>query len=407
MASSLQSIFRSHFESYSKEHHLHPRELRAANAIMGCHSAALGGHVLSCPEGHESRIQYNACRHRSCPKCAERPRREWLERELPKILPCEHFHVVFTLPHVFMALWEHNRARLNQLLFDCARKALLELCADERFLGATPGILMSLHTWGRTLSHHPHVHCLVSAGGADDAGAWHASREKYLVPVKALSALFRGKMLHELKRLIMDRRLVLPIKQNREHWMQVISGQYRRHWNVSVSEPYAHGKGVTLYLARYVKGGPLAKDRALHMKAGQVSFGYTDHRDHRSKTLVLTLNEFISRVLWHAPPKGQHLVRHCGLYASSAIRHHQRSMRALNPGPIPALPSTSATHAFVRYRPSPASDCGTCKHPLQRTQSLLPAHRFGEFSIEARPSFTKPIRSTQTQAKPPSQAGPT
>ena len=203
------------------------------------------------------------------------------------------------------------------------------------------------------------------------------------------------------------RRLVLPIKQNREHWMQAISGQYRRHWNVSVSEPYAHGKGVTLYLARYVKGGPLAKDRALHMKAGKVSFGYTDHRDHKSKTLVLTLHEFISRVLWHAPPKGQHLVRHCGLYASSAIGHHQRSMRALNPGPKPALPSTSATHAFVRYRPSPASDCGTCKNPLQRTQSLLPAHRFGEFSISTQPIFIEPRRSTQTQAKPPSQAGPT
>jgi Putative transposase/Transposase zinc-binding domain len=277
MASSLQNIFNSHFESYSKEHHLHPRELRAAKAIMGCHSAALGGHVMSCPEGHESRVQYNACRHRSCPKCADRPRQEWLERELPKILPCEHFHVVFTLPHVFMALWEYNRARLNQLLFDCARLSLLALCADERFLGATPGILMSLHTWGRTLSHHPHVHCLVSAGGIDDAGTWHTTREKYLVPVKALSALFRGKMLHELKRLIMDRRLTLPVEQNREHWQQAISGQYRRHWNVSISEPYAHGRGVALYLARYVKGGPLSKERALHMKAGQVSFGYTDH----------------------------------------------------------------------------------------------------------------------------------
>ncbi len=153
MSSSLQNIFRSHFDTFSKDRDLHPRELRAANAIIGCYSAVLGGHLMSCPDGHESQTQYNACRHRSCPKCADRPKQQWLERELPRLLPCEHFHVVFTLPHAFLLLWEYNRAKLNQLLFDCARKSLLALCADERFMGGTPGILMSLHTWGRTIGY--------------------------------------------------------------------------------------------------------------------------------------------------------------------------------------------------------------------------------------------------------------
>jgi hypothetical protein len=377
----LQSILREHFAQYSQTHALHVRELRAATAIMRCRTAELGGRVLACEQGHYSRVQYNSCRHRSCPTCADAPRQRWLQWQLQRLLPCEHFHAVFTLPHVFVPLWEHNRAWLNGQLFDCARQALLELCADERHLGATPGLLMALHSWGRDLSRHPHVHTLVTAGGLDARGQWRDSRPGYLVPVKALAALFRGKLLHALHVALRQQRLHLPAHLECTHWIAQIRGQYRRHWNVQLSPPYAHGRGVALYLARYVKGGALNNQRALREQGSHVQLSYTDHRDGRRKRQRFSTERFIERVLWHAAPRGQHLVRHAGLYASSARLHHLRCSQLLHPQAMP----TPVQPLAVLTTPSPT--CPTCAVPLKPVLSLLPAHRLGE-SSKAHPHTT-------------------
>jgi hypothetical protein len=358
---------------YQQSHRLPLRELRAASAIIKCQTPEMGGHVWSCPAGHFSQTLYNSCRHRSCPRCADGPRQRWLQSQLQRLLPCDHFHAVFTLPHDFLALWAHNRQRMASLLFDCARQSLLQLCADERFLGATPGILMSMHTWGRTLSQHPHVHCLITGGGLDSAGQWRACKQHYLVPVKALCALFRGKLLHHLQADLAAKRLVVPAGSDAQHWHNSIKAQYKKHWNVQLAEPYTHGRGVALYLARYVKGDPLPAGRQIELQGERVRFGYTDHRDHQAKTLELSANEFIARVLWHAPPARQHMVRHCGLYASAAHRQHQQSMQRLCPRAMPATAPTLASHA-VLDKPS----CPTCRLPLQRSTSLLPLHSFGE-----------------------------
>ena len=406
MRSSMQAIFREHFDAFAQQHTLHPRELRAAQCISNCYTAALGGHVLACPEGHYSVVQYHACRHRSCPRCAERPRQLWVQAQLQHLLlPCPHFHVIFTLPHEFIALWEFNRAWMNQLLFDCARQSLLELCAEPRHLGATPGVLMALHTWGRTLNHHPHVHCLVSAGGIDQDRRWRASRATFLVPVKPLQYLFRGKLLAKLKHELNAQCLRLPPQHEAQHWRRIIATQYRAHWNVQISEPYAHGRGVALYLARYVKGGPLPKDRPLHLAHGVVSFAYTDHHDARPKTLHLAASEFISRVLWHAPPQGQHTVRRAGLYASALHRQHQLCLDQLTPQPMPLPLQPLACHTLApRIAPAALPCCPTCKVPLVRTLSLLPEHRFGESSLP--PTTAGFEHRPNSSFKPTNNGGP-
>lgn len=377
----LQSIMREHFAQYAQSRELHVRELRAATAIMRCRTAELGGRVLACERGHYSRVQYNSCRHRSCPTCADAPRQRWLQWQLQRLLPCEHFHAVFTLPHVFLPLWEHNRAWLNGQLFDCARQALLELCADERHLGATPGLLMALHSWGRDLSRHPHVHVLVTAGGLDEQGRWRDSRSGYLVPVKALAVLFRGKLLQALHVALRQQRLQLPKQLECAHWIAQIRRQYRRHWNVQLSQRYAHGRGVALYLARYVKGGALSNPGAVRERGSHVQLSYTDHRDHRRKRRSWNAEHFIERVLWHAAPRGQHLVRHAGLYASAATAHHRACVRQLSPQPMPQPLTTLAS-----VPPSPSA-CPRCTAPLAPVLSLLPAHRFGE-SSKAHPHTT-------------------
>ena len=383
MRSSMQSIFREHFAGFARSRSLHPRELRAAQCIRECYSAALGGRVLSCPQEHHSVVQYHACRHRSCPRCCARPRQQWLHAQLQQLLPCGHFHLVFTLPHVFIALWEFNRAWMNQLLFDCARQSLLALCAESRHLGAMPGLLMSLHTWGRTLSRHPHVHCLASAGGIDRAGQWHSARDGFLVPVRPLQILFRGKLLARLKHALDARQLHLAPHQDAQHWRSVIAQQYRKHWNIEISAPYAHGRGVALYLARYARGGPLPAERALHSSQGCVSFEYTDHRDQQRKTMHLSAHEFIARILWHAPPRAQHTVRRAGLYASAHRGHHQaccEHFSATTPIAMPAPPQALVCHQF---EPPAAPRCPVCGAALVHSASLLATHRFGEFSISA------------------------
>jgi hypothetical protein len=399
VSQSLQTIFRQHFATFAQTHRLCVRELRAASAIINCHSAALGGYVLACPDGHHSQTQYYACRHRSCPRCAQRPRQEWVQAQLHQLLPSAHFHAVFTLPHDFLPLWEFNRAWINKLLFDCVRTSILELCADPRHLGAIPGLLMALHTWGRTLSLHPHVHCLISAGGLDEAGHWRHSKADYLVPVQALSALFRGKFLAHLSHALAHQRLKLPPQQDARHWRQCIRRQYTKHWNIELSKSYAHGRGVALYLARYVKGGPLGQERALHVNAQGVHFDYTDHRDGQHKHMTLQTNEFIRRVLWHAPVQGQHLVRHCGLYASAAKSLQCKAVAALRPVSMPAAQEPLACHAPPE-QPTTAHLCPRCSQALVRTASVLPAHRFGEISKAGHSDTVSRIGSTDRPSGP-------
>ena len=194
----------------------------AARAIVHCRTPALGGHVQRCPEGHVARVHYNACRHRSCPCCSALPRARWAETQAGRLLGCAHYHVVFTLPHELIALWTHNRAWLNDTLFQCARDTLIELCADARFLGATPGIVMALHTWGRTLNLHPHVHCLVSGGGLTPAGAWKAVQNGYLLPVRVVKSLYRGKMLAAIGAALDEARLRLPAQDTQAYWARTV-----------------------------------------------------------------------------------------------------------------------------------------------------------------------------------------
>lgn len=392
MRASLQDVFRQHFGDYAKGRTLHPREQRAAYCISQCFQPELGFHVLVCPEGHVNSTQYHACRHRSCPRCANAPRQKWLASQLGRLLPCAHFHVVFTLPHVFVGLWQYNRTVMAQMLFDCARTSLLDLCADPRHLGAMPGLLMALHTWGRDLSHHPHVHCLVSAGGLDSAGQWRACRPNFLLPLEPLRQLFRGRLLSALQLALAHNRLHLPPSQDRAHWQSVIKQQWRCHWNIQINKPYAHGRGVALYLARYVKGGPLGSDRRLHLTDNAVAFAYLDHRDAKRKNLTLEPAQFIARVLWHAPPKGQHTVRHVGLYATARSRQHQQALKHLAPAPPPRQLTTLASHAIDNPPPS-MPVCSTCAAPLRRLFVRHSAHQVGE--------FPKPGPS------PPAHLGPT
>lgn len=379
MRCTMRDIFQQHAPGYGASRSLHPRESRAAWCIANCYTPAMGTHVLACPQGHCAIEQPHACRHRSCPRCAERARQLWADAQLARLLPCPHFHVIFTLPHELLALWEYNRERLTQVLFDSVRGTLLALLADPRHLGATPGLLLALHTWGRTLSRHPHVHALVTAGGwSHPQQRWLATRSGWLLPLKPLQRLYAGKLLAALRALLEAGSLRLPPTLGAPHCAALLGRLYRKHWNIEVRAPYDSGRGVTLYLARYAKGGPLPQSRALCMdhNGTQVRFEYRDHRGGQARWLTLGAGEFISRVLWHAPPKGIHCVRHAGLYASAARGHHRCAAIALSLPPHDRPPAPTAPP----LTPAQPLRCARCDAPLQRVR--LPPARPDQISHE-------------------------
>lgn len=396
MRCSLQEVFERHGDAFASARTLHPRESRAAWCIRHCFTPACGSHRLSCPAGCFEQLQLHACRHRSCPRCAARPRQRWLQARLPQLLPCPHFHVVFTLPHDLLALWRCNRAGMAALMLECVRDVLLQLMADPSRAGVRPGLLMALHTWGRSLSLHPHVHCVLSAGGVTSEGLWKSTSGTFVLPLAPLQHLWRGKLLARLKALLAARRLALPPGLDLPHWLRCIRALYSAHWNVQIQRPYGHARGVLLYLARYFKGGPVPAGRSLRLdERGLVRMPYTDHRDGRAKTLTLPAHAFIERVLWHAPPAHQHQLRYAGLYASAhAAQHRAACEQILAAAPAPAAPASAApapaAPAACPCSPTTSTSipeaprCPQCNATLLRHRLPRRMHPLGENSLTAR-----------------------
>ena len=382
MHTTQQQLMQRHYDEVASQGPVCDRERRAAYAIKVCGTRALGAHVLSCPDGAYEQLQFHACRHRSCARCGAVAQQRWAEQELRRLLPCAHHHVVFTLPHDLIDLWSHNRGPFTALLMHSARQALLQTLADPRILGAVPGIVLNLHTWGRNLSRHPHVHCLVSAGGVDAQGRWVATRRNWLVPVKALRARYKHCLLQGISQGLRQG-WTLPEGSDVAQWSTAIKRLWRKkHWNIEISPTYEHGRGVVLYLARYAKAGPLPRSRPLTIDdSGCVSFPYHDHRTQRTQTQRLSAQQFVRRLLWHAPASRQHTTRHAGLYNSNHREHHAQACAQLRQDDHPwPRPQTSPT-------PAPATPCPHCGKSLLRTRRLAGlkrqvqgAHHTGAFS---------------------------
>lgn len=288
---------------------------------MQCRSMALGGHVKKCPNGHVEGVWYNSCGHRSCPQCSHLRKERWLEKQKARLLACEHFHAIFTIAHELDELWRWNTRLMSEILFRSTRDTLFELLGDERYLGAKVGVVMALHTWGRTLSFHPHVHCLVTGGGLTANGQWRAVSNGYLLPVRVVRLVFRGKFLDGIGTAMEQDQLKLPAGMSEEKLKNLLNQLGRKKWNVCIRERYSHGTGVVTYLARYVRGGPLSNGKLQCADETGITFRYRDHHDGKVKPMRLTAEEFIGRTLRHVLEKGMVVLRHyglCGRCAKSA-----------------------------------------------------------------------------------------
>ena len=317
MEATLKNILAQSYACYRDKHGVSVDQHHAAMAIMQCCENELGYEEWLCERDGHIEQQAHACRHRSCPRCQHAYNQQWLDKTRARLLPCTHHHVVFTLPHELNELWQYNRQWSADHLFKAAAETLRELLRDERYLGAEVGILAALHTWGRTASFHPHVHMLVTGGGVSGED-WRELKKPFLLPVGVLKAKFRGKWLNWLNVAYAKGDLRLPRHWQDRDWRRVLARVARKGWNVCIQGPYDHGSGVTNYLSRYLRGGPIKDARLIRYDDEQVSFRYRDHRDGKDKSITLKTEEFIRRLLWHVPVKGQHNLRYYGLYVPGA-----------------------------------------------------------------------------------------
>ena len=368
----IQNLFRCYSDRLEEEKH--PlKHLKAMDALKHCRTPEMGVSYFSCPGRHRIHEQYHSCRHRSCFLCAQRKRTEWVEKQKDRLLDVPHFHVVFTLPHEYLTLWRYNDALMTRLIFQASQETLQTLLADCRYQGFTPGILMALHTWGRQLTLHPHTHCLVTAGGLTPRGEWRDSGD-YLLPIRVVKSLYRGKFQALIREARRAGELRLPDSMSELAFRHMHASLYRKPWSVRIEKRYNHGKGVMLYLSRYLKGGPV-HPRQIHCKAdGSLSLRYLDHRDQRIKQLRLRPEAFLKRVLTHVPPTGCHTVRYYGLYAASAKARYQRCKARWGTVGKAGGSSGPARSDLLFY-------CKVCGEPASQICSVWPRRQKGNSII--------------------------
>jgi Putative transposase/Transposase zinc-binding domain len=317
----LADVFRRHGERYERANagHLGRVERRVIGAITACRTAALGGHVERCDDCGAVRISYNSCRNRHCGKCQGPARAEWLAARQAELLPVPYFHVVFTLPPAAAEIAFQNKQTVYGLLMRVAAEALMMLAAER--LGAKLGLVAVLHTWGQTLTHHPHVHCLVPGGGVTlDGQRWVACKPNFLLSVRALSKTFRRLFLDRLAAVFHRGKLgffgeLAPLAKPGAFAGRVCALS-REPFVVYAKPPFGGPERVLAYLARYTHRTAIANSRIVAVDDDHVAFSYKDYRrGGRSGVMRLAPHEFIRRFLLHVLPDGFHRIRHYGFLA--------------------------------------------------------------------------------------------
>jgi Putative transposase/Transposase zinc-binding domain len=345
-----------------------PSPRRAMNDIMNCRTEALGGHLLQCDHCGQEHYAYHSCRNRSCPKCHHQDTEAWLAERRLELLPVPYFHVVFTVPHELGAVIRRHQQDLYDILIRAAAQALIKLAAAPHYVGGLIGVLCVLHTWTRTLAYHPHVHCLVPAGGVSaDRAEWRPARPSYLVPVHALSKLFRG--------------LFRVLVQQERPDLLIPEAVWTKGWVVYCKPAVQGTEQILNYLGRYVHRVALTNPRLLSIEDNQVCFRYQDSQDQRWKTMTLPAQEFIRRFLQHVLPQGFHKVRYYGLW--SPVHRpllHQLQLClagcAADPPPTSPEPAPPATDAWCPpFRPGHL--CPSCGQGLLVVIRLLPRYQRG------------------------------
>jgi putative transposase/transposase-like zinc-binding protein len=344
-------------------------ELKVIRAIERCRTAALGRHRDHCTGcGKDFGFSFNSCRNRHCPKCQTERRNRWVAARTRELVPLHYFHVVFTVPHQLSELMRQNKRLLYDLLFRSVSATLLEVGANPERLGAEIGFLCVLHTWGQTLIHHPHIHCVVPAGGfAPGRTRWvHPKCAGFFLPKAVLSDVFRGKFTDALKSLFRRKKLAfhgsLAWLHDPRAFARFLHALHRHQWVVYVKKPFGGPEHVLHYLARYTHRVAISNHRLLGMEDGKVSFRWKDYaHGGKQRRMTLAAEEFIRRFLLHVLPKGFVRIRQYGWMANRCRSGRVAECRAL----LAAEPPPPASAEVGRR-------CSVCGGAIEVVEMILP-----------------------------------
>jgi hypothetical protein len=355
-------VIRSCLDEFLKKYgsKLTPEQRRTLKDLASCRTAALGGHVLGCPECGHQQIAYNSCGNRHCPTCQATAAARWLEKQAAQLLPTPYFHVVFTLPDALDPIALANPRVVYDLLLRSAAETLLEVAADPDHLGAQTGVLTVLHTWGQNLQFHPHVHCVVPGGGLSlDGTHWVASPRNFFLPVRVLSRVFRGKFLAGLRAALAKGELRFAA----DRFERLVSAAVRTDWVVYAKPPFGGPEQVLKYLARYTHRVAISNARVLDFEDGMVRFRYKDYaHGNRKRVMTLTALEFVRRLLLHVLPTGFVRIRHYGILSNRHRRQKLELCRRLLESSQAAEPEPESPEEKkeTRESPSPVTPTRVC-----------------------------------------------
>lgn len=312
----IQEIFNASFSEYCN--HYNPSEVqhKAALSIMNCKSGKLGCNISICEDCGHSEIHNNSCRNRNCPCCQAMLKELWIDARKAEVIDAPYFHVVFTLPAQLNPLIYANQAMLYSLMHKCASETLLELSADKKYLGATPGIIQVLHTWGQELNFHPHIHCIITGAGLTKTKQLRKSNSKFFIPVKVLGKMFCGKFLNQLQSLYEKSKLSFSKHchnlKNSYEWNEFKNSLYSITWIAYIKETFNGFGNAIDYLGRYTHRIAISNSRIKSVINGQVTFSAKDYKTGEHKNVSISSLDFIRRFLMHVLPFGFQKIRYYG-----------------------------------------------------------------------------------------------
>ena len=347
---SLGEVMTRHGEAYLRQYaeRILPSHRRAIQAIRQCRTEALGGHVYRCAHCEKNVYSYHSCKNRHGPSCHQKQTETWITKRQTELLPVPYYHVVFTVPRELHTYARSHQKIVYGALMRCAARALMKLCRDAKYVGGEIGVMTVLHTWTRDLGYHPHVHCLVTGGGlAADGQTWHRARQGFLVPVRALSIIFRGMLRDELRQKLSDD----PFPAN----------AFRQRKWVVFAQHTGSAQTVLEYLARYVHRIAITDRNILRVTDQAVVFRYQDNQQHQWHTMALPPNKFLHRFLQHVLPQGFQKVRYFGLWHSSKKNVRAR-LRMFLP---PLKPPTAEPVLAIESESEPKTETRSCPYCKQ------------------------------------------
>jgi predicted Zn-ribbon and HTH transcriptional regulator len=318
-------IFREYGTDFRKNYSLPEKQTSIMNLIVNCRTSALGSHIDRCNKCGYETAAYNSCRNRHCPKCQHSAREKWIAARQSELLPVSYYHIVFTIPNELNPIVLVNKRTLYGILFKAASQTLLTLSKDPKHLGADIGFIAILHTWGQTLTDHPHLHCIVPGGGlSPDGKKWKRSKKfkynKFFIHVNIISDLFKKKFLYYFKKTYKNKELqfvgkVKSYGQTNEFY-KLLNLLYEKKWITYIKRPFGGPKQVLEYLGRYTHRVAISNSRIKRIENGKVVFQYRDYRDNTKKEMALSPVEFIRRFMLHILPEGFFKIRYYGILSS-------------------------------------------------------------------------------------------